>query len=497
MTVTHGVNVYAGPTKGQPPIKVDSELTAMVGFFPVDKDTNPTKGKPKEWYECTSWEDYKSAYGFTEFWGTGQLARALFPTPKSVQTLMQTFGVRPVLIYNVFDPTIHITSIANEHVPAFAPGAGQTQELVETPILIDTVVITNTAGAVTYVLGIDYSLERSTSTGKIEVTRIATGAILANETVDADYDYVDGTKVTTAHLTTAIDGVNNIMTELGAGKLPGWVHCPYYSQKSTGATTVPADIRAALLAIAGDLNTVFKTRFVYDIDETDYNTSVAAGTPDLTQIYADVNVRSEYGRVFFGEGAVTGHTEQLLSDWFLGLQSAEVAANGFPGVSPSNRLLENYTPNNKLSFPVPPNAINEHGIITVSLNLADQGWNLWGTKTSYYNGTATDLKKDSTNQDDIIVYLVQLITKDIWIKNTDRNFNKILAGDVVDKWNTFGAQQVSKGKLLGWELVFDPDDNPDLSQYVKFRLYILGPEPMGQTDVEIQVDLNYFETVFG
>jgi hypothetical protein len=150
-----------------------------------------------------------------------------------------------------------------------------------------------------------------------------------------------------------------------------------------------------------------------------------------------------------------------------------------------------------LKWPDNSNAVRDFGIITTSLDPGDRGYTLWGTNTSYFGGTATDLRLDSTNQNDLEQWLRKAITRDVWVQNTDRNFNKFTAQTFVEKWNALGTQQVSKGKVLGWELSFNPDDNPDLSSYVKFRLALLGPEPMARTDVEFQIDLTYFATVFG
>jgi len=493
MTLKYGVNVYPGPTKGQPPLSVDTEIIAMIGCFPVDKETDPTKGHPLEWYKVTSLEDFKAAYGLEEFWGTGNLARSAgFVTPKSAQAILEG-GVRPLLVYNIFDEANHTTAVVDENVTftVLAP----VQPVANKWALIDTFVIQDVTDTITYVEGVDYSLERNATTGFVEITNLGAG-IGPTDTVHVDYEYCNPGAVTTANVTAGIDKVQTIIMDLSFADLPGWIHCPKYSQIAVSGTD-PAAVRAQLKINALSLNTAFTTRFLYDIDETDYNVTVAAGSPDLTKIYDDKDVTSEHGRVFFGEGSSPGRTEQLLSDWFLVLQTAEVAANEFPAVSPSNRVLSDYTPANKLPWPVASNAVRDKGIITTSLDPADRGFTLWGTWTSYFNGTQTDLRLDSTNQNDLQNYLVKAITRDVWVKNTDRNFNKFTVQDLVEKWNALGKQQVSKGKVLGWLFSFNPEDNPDLATYVKFNLSILAPEPQKRTDVEIQIDLTYFETVFG
>ncbi|MCP4711356.1 MAG: hypothetical protein GY869_22275, partial [Planctomycetes bacterium] len=207
---------------------------------------------------------------------------------------MKAHGVTPLLIYNIFDESAHTASIANEVITfsALAP----TQELAELWILEDSIVVTDVPGTTTYVLDTDYSIERDDTTGLIEITRIATGAIGATGITHVDYDYATPGAVTTTNVNAGIDEIQNILTALGFANLPGWVTCPKYSQITVGTgATDPASIRANLKVNAQALNTVFTTRFVYDIDETDYDVTVAAGAPDISKISDDKDVTSEHG----------------------------------------------------------------------------------------------------------------------------------------------------------------------------------------------------------
>jgi len=482
----YGVNVYAGPTKGQPPLNVDSELTAIIGAFPADNGAGYEIGQSNTWYAATSWEDFKGKYGGEEIWGAGNLERSQgWNANKSVERLMSGFGMYPVLIYNVLDPDSHQTAIADESRVLITG----TVKLVNKYIQMSTIVVTDSPMTTTYDIGDDYTVSRGTD-GLVSITTVSTGAIGATDTILVDYDYCDNSAITQIQVTAAIQGCNDIITDLGFSRLPGWIHAPYWSQADID-NVVAATVRTDLSTISANLNSTFVTRFVYDIDETDYNSS-----SDLADIYADKSILDENGRAFFGEGTYGATTEQLLSDWYIGMMSLEVELNGYVGVSPSNRPMTGYVPNNKLSFPTASNAVRDKGIITVILDTADRGWNLWGTWTSFYNGTATDLRKDSTNQNDFIAYKSKQLTRDLWAKSTDRNFNKFTIQDFVDKENSAGRLLISKGQMIGYELEFRAVDNPDLSTQINLRMYVLAPEPQKRTDVEIQVDLNFFNTIF-
>lgn len=488
--VKYGVNVFSGPTKGQPPLQVDSEITAIVGAFPADTGAGNEIGKSKEWYACTSWEDFLSKYGGEETWGAGNLNRSDgWNAFKSVKTIMKTFGVRPVLIYNVIDPDEHDADVTDE-LQTFATGI-EFVTLDEKYGMLSSVVITDSPMTVTYVIDVDYTLTRNANTGLIEVNRVATGGIGATDPILADYTTIDPTAITQVEVDTAIQGCNNIITTLGFSKLPGWLHVPYWSMKDWN-NIEHLTVRNDQLAMSANLNTVFYLRFIYDLDETAY-----AASGDLADLYAEKSILSEYGRACAGGGVYGVETEQLESDWYIGMLAQEVEANGYPGASPSNRVMIGFDPTNKLTFPTQSNAVRDKGIICTVLDTGDRGWNIWGTWTSYFNGTATDLRMDSTNQNDVIVYLNKSITRDLWIKSQDRNFNKFTIQAYIDGQNTLGKQLVARGQMIGFEIVFREEDNPDLSQQVNLRLFLLAPEPQKRTDVEMQVDLAYFNTLFG
>ena len=489
MVQQYGVNAILGDTLGAPPITVASEIPAVIGMFPCNKKVDATKGKPGQWYRNLSWTDYKDKYGFEELWGSGNLKRSDgWNAPKTIETLQKQFGLYPVLTYNLLDPAEHKADITDEDV-VFAAGA-LTQPVANKYAMLDTFVIQDSGDTITYIEGTDYSLELVL--GIVQITRIAAGDIGETDTVHVDYSYCDPTAVTNLQVVTAIGKVNSIVTDLSFANLAGWIHCPEFSRKDWN-NIESASVRGALLTQAKFMNEVFTTRFVYDLDETAF-----VASNDTADLFTEKTVLSEHGRALNFAGTLsTGETEQLWSDWYIGLMALEVANNGYPGASPSSRVAENYIPNKPLSWPTQSNAIRAKGIITGSLDPGDRGWTIWGTETSYFNGTATDLAKDSTNQNDLWNYLHKQIIIDTWVKSTDRNFNSIMVKDLTEKWNALGKMKVSQGKLLGFKISFLPEDNPDLSQYVKFRIALLGPEPAKRTDFEFNVDLNYFNTLFG
>lgn len=488
-TVDFGVNVIAGATVGQPPIQVDSEIVALFGAFPVDKLASPSYGKPDQWYRCLNWEDYKNKYGFEELWGAGNLNRSDgWNAVKSAQTIMDTFGVYPVLIRNVLDPAVHKTDIVDESI-TFVATTGQTQPVVNKYGMTDTVVVTDDPMTLTYTEGDDYTIELVDSV--LQITRVSTGAIGEADSVLIDYSYCDPTLITDTHVATAIDSVSEICTTLGFAFLPGWLHAPGWTQKDQTLITKAAT-RAKLLTKKNGMNdSLFPVRSVYDLDQAAFESS-----EDLQDLFDDKTVSDEFVRCFFGNGTTADKTEQLLSDWFLGTISQKVAENGFPGITPSNTVLSGYIPDYIPSFPTQSNAIRAKGITTLCANPNDRGWALWGSYTSYFDGTATDLSLDDANQNDIFCYLSKLLTRDIWEKNTDRPLTPSSVSDQLDKWKLFGRTKVSQGKMIGWELQFRPEDNPDLTQNVVFRIHFLAPVAQKRTDLILQVNLGFLNNLF-
>ena len=125
-----------------------------------------------------------------------------------------------------------------------------------------------------------------------------------------------------------------------------------------------------------------------------------------------------------------------------------------------------------------------------------QSFVFWGDKTAYYSGTSVDFGKEASNQNDVIVYLNKQIVIDVWNKYTDRNYNQAKIQSYVDSQNTIGQNLISQGKMIGWTMQFLPEDNPTPSEYLKFRLAILGPVGQSLTKFEIQVDLTALNSIF-
>lgn len=334
----------------------------------------------------------------------------------------------------------------------------------------------------------DYSLSRDSS-GYTQVTRIATGDIAATETVYVTYDYCDPTEVANIDVTTGITAADDILRLLGPNYLPGWIHVPYWSMKN-GTTTTVAGIRSALAAKAASFGTVFVTRAIYDLDETAY---IASGV--LADLTNNKTIANEYVVACAGAGVYGDETEHLVSDWYIAMMADEVKANGFPGVSPSNRVMTGYTPTIKLNIPN-SNAVRALGIVTVTKDMLNRGYVLWGSQTSYFTGTSVDYQKEECNAMDVYTYLERLLTLDTWALFTDRNLTKPRMEALVERWTAFGKSLTGQNKLLGFRVLFLESDNPDLTLYTKLRIQLLASPTMKRTDFIIQTDLTYLSSVF-
>lgn len=489
MTVTYGVNVSVGESIGGVPLSVASEIPMIFGAFPADKGASPdTIGRSETITEVTSWENFKSLYGGEETWGSTMTRANEWNAYKTVKHLLTVAQITPIIIYNALDPDTHQTAVTDEVLTFAADDLDQ--PLANKFVQHSTIVVTDNPMTTTWVRDTDYTVTRDSS-GVTQITRLATGGIGATDDILVDYDYCVPTQITDNEATTAIAEVDNVLTVLGPSKLPGWLHAPGWSQKNQTLIQV-ANVRAQLNTKATLFSSIFTTRFVYDLDRTTY-----AGSGTLSDLTDDKTVSSAYGRAFAGDGTYGTVTEQLLSDWFLGEQAYVVDVNGFPGVSPSyQRNLVSYTPTDKWSIS-DANTIRDLGITTTFLDMGGSGgYRLWGTWTSYYNGTSTDYSLDEAVQNDVNTYLSRVLILDTWSKYADGALTRPKIEKIVEQWDSLGRSLKGQGKLLGFRILFLEQDNPDLTTEVNFRIQLLAPPTMKRTDFIVQADLNYLNNVF-
>lgn len=351
--------------------------------------------------------------------------------------------------------------------------------------------------ATAYTEDTDYTVTRVA--GETVITAVSTGDIPAAFKFTVDYSYADP-DLSLTEKKAAIDKIDDVFVEadIPITNLPKWVHAPGWTHKKATAETTD-DVEAVRNYIAAKsmlMLDFLQFRFLYDIDETAYNSS-----SDVADLKADKTTLHANGRSCMGEGTLNSETEALGSDIYFATLAALTVANDFPGETPSNKStqINGYVPTN-LFVQSKPTAqdLRDYGILCPTKPFTGGNPAFWGTFTSLVDGTpdAIDYSKRVAPQNDINVHLLTQITVDIWATMYDFGLSQNRIDAKLATWNNTLGNLVSTDKLTDGRLEFRPEDNPDITDNLKFRLILMGPVYPNTIEIELNVDLNAIKTLF-
>ncbi|HFC98260.1 MAG TPA: phage tail sheath protein [Thermosulfurimonas dismutans] len=297
----------------------------------------------------------------------------------------------------------------------------------------------------------------------------------------------DPTAVTAADVIGGVDATNGTRTGLELieevfprfGKIVGLVLAPGFSHNTTVAN--------ALIAKAESINQNFKAMAYIDVPDT-------AKTPTDAVAFKQ-NFGSSHA-VFFWPRAMEGDRAVPLSIHAAGLTAKVDRGNGgVPYESPSNKELRVTGPEKILTLQE-ANYLNEQGLVTMHRMMT--GWKLWGNRTAAFPGV-TDIKDSFIPCRRMANWIENNLIVNTWQK-VDDPMNKRLIESVVDTTNIWLNGLAGRGMLLGARVAFLPEENPetDLANgIIRFHIYYLAPPPAETIEFVLEVDLDYFKTLFG
>lgn len=458
MAENHGVSTQEVPF--QPIASTDEAFSAVfvVGTAPVNmsKLTTPPVDVP---LLVENWEDAKRKFGYSDDWESFTLSEFFYAWFVEYQR-------GPVVALNVLDPATHTTQVTGQNL-LLVNGKGT---IKAGGILLNTVSVKKSDDSTTYVRGTDYTLVQDDS-GNVVVSRIATGAIGATDTLHIGFTQLDGTKVTsddviggtdpTTGKATGLDALKNVMA--ATRKVSAIIVAPGFSSDPL--------VAAVMVAKAKSVNGRFKCSAVTDIPAS----VQILGLEDwkIDNGYTGNNQYNTWPKVTY-----KGKT-YWLSTHFAAAKSRLDAENGnIPYESPSNKpivvdgaVAEDGTP--LFIGPEEGEAINRLGIVT-AINFVN-GWTLWGNRTAAY--------PDNTAPQDSIIPVREMFN---WVQNSlivrywsriDDPMNRRLIEAIVDEANIWLNGLVGNS-LIGASVVFERTDNPveDLANgKIIFRVKITPP----------------------
>jgi phage tail sheath protein FI len=403
-----------------------------------------------------------------------------YTIPQALQAILaQGDEVGFVVVVNVFDPAVHKTSIVGES-QTFDAGKNT---LALAHGRVAAVVVKNSGGTVTYTVGTDYTVDAL----KGVITRVATGAITAGQTVAVSYDYADPTKVLSSTIIGGVDQTTGDRSGIEAlldassiyGFAPKILIAPQYSSAKLVMDALLAKA-TSLRAMAIADQAAGATReeaLAYRMEFDNMRAIVTA--PLLKTQDADGNtITVPYSPYLAG---VISRTDNQLGFWH----------------SPSNKPILGIT---DLERPVPfltfhsadseANYLNENQIVTA---IHYEGFRVWGNRSAVADTSFQFIAV--RRQFDVIEDSIELGT----IALLDRPINKAFFEDLTDTVQAFLAQQIGRGALVAGTIKVLPEDNPPTelaNGHVTARLDLTPVYPAERITYNAVLDIAPLATLF-
>ena len=480
MAYKHGVYTTEVPTGIVPPVNVSAGLPVFIGTAPVNQTDITNVNKP---VLCYSYAEAVQAFGFSKDFENFTLCEAIY-------SQFALFNVAPVVLINVLD--------ANDHSTVEAPVAKTFGEDKITTskqgIIPATVTVKSSDDTTTYVAGTDY-ITSFNDDGLVVITRLTTGTIVENASVNVGYSFLDSSKVDGDDIiggidlngkATGLELVNSIFPMFRL--VPGQILAPKYS-------AMPS-VAAVMRAKASNINQHFKAISIVDIDTVSVEKYTDAPKWKNDNNYISTFEVACYPKIKLGNDVFN------LSTQVAGLICQTDGLNeDVPYVSPSNKNLQcdsSIIADGSEVWLAPDQGayLNGEGIVT-ALNFSG-GWKCWGNRTSIYP-SVTDPKDAFIPLRRMFNWISNTLTLTFWQK-LDAPANRRLIETVLDSANIWLNGLTARQFILGGRVEFREDENPTtdlMDGIVRFHVYVTPPVPAREIDFILEYDPEYLQTLFG
>lgn len=473
MPYTHGVYIYENPTSVIAPLTADSGVQFIVGTAPINLLPDPAAAVNVP-ILVNSFAEAVQKLGYSDDFEK-------FTACQSIDASFRVYNVAPLVVVNVLDPAKHKTEVLSETHPI----ADKQVIVEEEGILLEGLLVKDSAGTTTYVEDQDYTLGFTTE-GYLLVKIIEGGDIPAEATelsisytqldpsMVTEEDIIGGYDVTTGKYT-GLENIGQVYPRLGI--VPGLIVCPGWSHK-------PA-VGIAMSAKCEGINGSFNCQAVKDVDTTS-----ETGANEYSKVNTWKNTNSYTGK----HDIVCWPMCQIADKkyYFSALEAALIAYTdaeneNVPFVSPSNKqfkitgtILADGT--EVYLDQVQANIINGQGIVT-AINI--NGWRSWGNNTGVYP-SSTDVKDrfisvrrmfDWWGNSFILTYF----------QKVDSPMNLRLIEAIVDSENIRANGYKARYQIADARIEFIAEQNPTtdlLNGTIRFNQY-LTPYPPAETIINV------------
>lgn len=481
----HGVKASKKATSVSTPVVADSAIHFIVGTAPV----HTVGGKVNEPVLAYTYSEAVAAMGYSEDWDKYDICEEIY-------TAFKLYGISPIVMVNVLDPTKHLTGETTEEINLAAGVLSLPYETVDS-----TVVVKGYSGEETlteaYAKGVDYDLIYTDGVLKLE--RIEGGSITTDTAkLNIKYNAVDRSKVTKADIIGGYD--TNTNKNLGFELIdsvfpkfrlvPTLLLAPNFSHDS--------EVAAVMATKAENINGLFKGKAIIDAD-----TTVAKTYTEAVEWKNSKNITMStqlLGWPRFTLGGKNYHHSTHLAGAIALTDATEDLGGGSPCESASNKSLKIdgmalVDGTEVLLDLLKANYLNANGIIT-GLNLMG-GYVSWGNETACYP-TNTDVTDYFYCVSRMFGWVANSVILSMWNK-VDRSLKTRLIESIVQSLNIWLNGLMAEEKILGGRIEFTEEENTEtdlMAGIAHFHIYLTPPSPAKELDFVLEYDVSYLENLF-
>lgn len=488
MAYKHGVYTSEVPTSIQPPVEVSAGIPLVVGTAPINMTDTTNVNKPKL---CYSYDEAVAAFGYVPAVAdaNSSLKKYEYSISESIYALFALYGVAPVVIINVLDPTKHKSTATTTSITLDTKTGSAT--IKETGIIPSSVTIDSYSKDTDYKLAFDTdgNLVVSSLADTDGSYKVSTGSSLtfAAEKVDASKvtaeDIIGG--VDTAGNKSGLELIDEIFPRFRL--VAGNVIAPGFSENPSVAAVMAAKVES--------LNEVYKASALVDIPTKTVKQYTDVPAWKNNNNITDKNQTALYPMI------ASGGVKFNYSSHLAGLMAKTDSEHGdVPYYSPSNQNLVMdaavLADGTEVWLDLPKaNYLNGEGIVT-ALNFSG-GWKCWGNRTACYPSN-TDVKDAFISVNRMFKWISNTFVQTFW-QNVDAPLNRRQIDNIVDSANIWLNGLAAQGYILGGRVEFLASENSTtdlMDGKARFHVYVTPPSPNREIDFILEYDPAYVSTLF-
>lgn len=478
MAYEHGVYTQEIPTSLVSMTETDSGLIVAVGTAPVHLSN---KIKVNEPVVCYTYAEAVNAFGYSKDWQKYTLCEVM-------KQQFAYYNMAPVVLINVADPKKHKTSTTLQ--VALKNDAAT----IDNPVILDTLKVSLTADGEPLKRDVDYIAEYDD--GKLGISALDEGVLSGADEMFLTFDELDISKVTKDDIIGGVDAktgkaegfelIEEIFPRFGL--VPGILIAPGYSDNAA----VTAVMAAKTTGISGHFNAVA----ICDIPADAVKVYTEAGKWKNEHSLVDKNLIACWPMVKL-DNEISHMSTHIASI----MNRTDSEHGDIPYYAPSNKTMkidgtcladgiEIYLNNAQAN-----DMLNGQGIVT-AINFVG-GWKSWGVQTTAYPSNS-DVKDNQIINRRMFNWVANTLVTTFWSKIDDPT-NKGLIRTVVDSANIWLNGLVNRGALLGAEVAFRKEDNPDtelMNGKLRFHVGMTPPAAARKIEFDQEYMPEYISSLF-